>query len=437
MRANLTPETLLGAALAGRAPRSEAPSRREGEAGFAGLLDGARLQQGRSEVYDGSAFDVPEASSTATAPQAASAAEIERRQIDQRQQWARDAARRDSSEPPESDGRSAPRASEAKAAANNSKPRAPDATRESGRAPKEPAIEDETAAQPASAARQGSATVAQAAEGEPGAASASTTQEWMARWASLSGVAAQTGAAPGEEAVPAQPRSRMGGPGGMGAGSAATESGTAPVVSAEPALRDVAAGLAGESTASFEDARERASSALAPISAARIEAAIPAPGAQAAAPGTAPSTAAQTPTATTVPVPLDAPDFSQALGWQLATLARDGVHEAQLQLNPVEMGPVQVQILLDGGQAQIDFTAVQQRTREVLEAGWPALAAAMHSAGFTLGGGGVFEQREQAGQGQGNGARSRSGRDDTAAVAEPGVTRLASTGARGLLDLYA
>jgi flagellar hook-length control protein FliK len=98
-----------------------------------------------------------------------------------------------------------------------------------------------------------------------------------------------------------------------------------------------------------------------------------------------------------------------------------------------------VQILLDGGQAQIDFTAAHSRTREVLEAGWPALAAAMHSAGFTLGGGGVFEQRSQDGEsqgdGRGTGSRRGSAADETPAV--PGVTRHVGAGPRGLLDLYA
>jgi flagellar hook-length control protein FliK len=437
MRPALAPETLLGAALAGRAPRSEGTPRRDNDAVFAGLLDGARQQQGvRAGTYDGSAFDVPEAKPASNAPRALSAAETERRQIDQRQQRARNEARRDS-EVPEPTGEPAPRAAESKPAPPTQKPRAPDAPREAGRATKEAVAEEP--AQPEQGATTGTdeatAVVALPAESEPLVAVAPTTQEWMARWASPSGVAGQGGTSDGSAAMPAALL-----PGSPGAAGAASQREALAAQAATPTtgLPEAAAQAAGAITAAFEETRADAS-AVTPAAAARIENISPLPSAQALATTHSGASPTAAPPTASVPVPLDAPDFSQALGWQLATLARDGVHEAQLQLNPVEMGPVQVQILLDRGQAQIDFTAAQQRTREVLEAGWPALAAAMHSAGFTLGGGGVFEQRSSAqdAQGQGGRGRARAGRDDDAALVEPGTTRLAGTGPRGLLDLYA
>lgn len=155
--------------------------------------------------------------------------------------------------------------------------------------------------------------------------------------------------------------------------------------------------------------------------------------------------AAATPAPASLPLiglaaPLGGPDFSQALGAQLATLARDGVHEAQLQLNPLEMGPVMVQIRLEGNLAQIDFTATQGPTRDVLEASWPALAASMNEAGFTLGGGGVFEQqpRERDGQGEAPNPGARRGEAESAGLSgSAGPLRPAQRTPRGLLDLYA
>ena len=93
-----------------------------------------------------------------------------------------------------------------------------------------------------------------------------------------------------------------------------------------------------------------------------------------------------------VAVPLDSPAFAPALGAQISLFARDGVQTARLQLNPAEMGPIAVQIAVDGNAARIDFQADRAATREVIEASLPALAGALQDAGLTLTGGGVFQQ---------------------------------------------
>ena len=85
------------------------------------------------------------------------------------------------------------------------------------------------------------------------------------------------------------------------------------------------------------------------------------------------------------------PEFAQALGVQISVLASAGVQRAELHLNPADMGPVSVQIILDGTQARVDFGADVAATRAAIEAGLPALAAALSDAGFTLSGGGVSQ----------------------------------------------
>ena len=139
-----------------------------------------------------------------------------------------------------------------------------------------------------------------------------------------------------------------------------------------------------------------------------------------------------------VATPVNSPDFSQALATQLTTLARDGVHEAELQLNPADMGPIAVQIVIDGAQAQIDFTASHAGTRQALETSLPALAAALNGAGLTLSGGGVFEQRSGGREGAADGERRAGGRSETIAIgAADGAASASPRAARGLLDLYA
>jgi flagellar hook-length control protein FliK len=93
------------------------------------------------------------------------------------------------------------------------------------------------------------------------------------------------------------------------------------------------------------------------------------------------------------------PEFREALGVQVSVLARDGVQSAELHLNPAEMGPISVHIVMDGAQARVDFGADLASTRELIESGLPELAAALRDAGFTLAGGGV-SQHSQSSQGR-------------------------------------
>ena len=89
-----------------------------------------------------------------------------------------------------------------------------------------------------------------------------------------------------------------------------------------------------------------------------------------------------------------APEFRDALGVQVSLLARDGVQSAELHLNPAEMGPISVRIVMDGAQARVDFGADSAATRELIETGLPELATALRDAGFTLAGGGVSQHSQ-------------------------------------------
>ena len=67
------------------------------------------------------------------------------------------------------------------------------------------------------------------------------------------------------------------------------------------------------------------------------------------------------------------------------------MQQAELHLNPAEMGPVSIHISLDGTAARVDFGADVAATREAIERGLPELASALRDAGFTLAGGGVSQ----------------------------------------------
>lgn len=171
-----------------------------------------------------------------------------------------------------------------------------------------------------------------------------------------------------------------------------------------------------------------------PSFAAVLAQALPTPAATAdAAPGT---------TYAGVHAPVHSHAFAPELGARVSLLAVDGVQQAQLQLNPADMGPVSVQITVDGNQAQVSFHAMQAETRQALEQSLPDLAAALQGQGLTLAGGGVFQQAprdtDQRGEPANDGGTARSsgasgGRVDAAATtATPAARRSV-----GLLDTFA
>jgi flagellar hook-length control protein FliK len=158
-------------------------------------------------------------------------------------------------------------------------------------------------------------------------------------------------------------------------------------------------------------------------------------GAAAQVPTAARAAEAAAPVSVNLPTPATAPEFAQSLGVQVSVLARGGVQQAELHLNPADMGPISVQIALDGTQAQVNFGADSAATRQIIESGLPELAAALRDAGFTLSGGGV--QGQARGRGEGGTGEHGSGREGTPSETEVTPQRVNARVAAGGVDLYA
>lgn len=140
-----------------------------------------------------------------------------------------------------------------------------------------------------------------------------------------------------------------------------------------------------------------------------------------------------------VQAPLHGSAFAPELGARVSLLAVEGVQRAELQLNPAEMGPVSVQITVDGSQAQVSFHAAQADTRAALEQSLPDLAAALQGQGLTLSGGGVFQQSSgdgRPGQARPEVADARSAGTGSDA-GEPVPPAAPARRTAGLLDTFA
>lgn len=237
-----------------------------------------------------------------------------------------------------------------------------------------------------------------------------------------------------DAAAPADGRASHGQPGARGAEKAGRER--------MPAIESAAHAQREEASAAATHTREPSTPA-----AASTGFSLPAgfePVQTAAAPATPTPTAADAGVVSLpLPVPLESPEFAAAFGVEISLLAKDGVQQAELHLNPAEMGPVSVQIALDGERAHVDFGAQAAATRAAIEASLPELAAALRDAGLTLAGGGVTQHGGQGADARGEGRRegergsTRMGRSESVdAVAAPRPAWRGRAGASGV-DLYA
>jgi flagellar hook-length control protein FliK len=259
-----------------------------------------------------------------------------------------------------------------------------------------------------------------------------------------SAAAAAGGASPDPAVLPAAARAthERGGPDALLRGKPADAPGTTTALNARSAAEnsahdgDPGTGLGGN----------RDTSAWTPVASASLVAATAdaptfMPTALQTLASPQPGQSAALPLAVALPTPLYAPEFPHALGAQLTLLAQGGVEHAELHLNPAEMGPVSVQIVVDGTQARIEFGADTAATRQAIESGLPALAGALREAGLTLTGGGVSQhsrsRQDSDGQHQAHTASSRG--DDNSAVPDNSIaaTPLRRSVRAGGIDAYA
>lgn len=165
------------------------------------------------------------------------------------------------------------------------------------------------------------------------------------------------------------------------------------------------------------------------------------------APGLAGSTGTALPAAAVplhnaaLPSPPQSPAFAGELGAEVRWMVQAGVQQAELQLNPAELGPIQVQLTLTGPSADIQFTALHGMTRDSLQQALPVLREMLAQDGLQLGNAGIAGG--QAGQDLGHRQRAQPQQravtdPEPGASAAPRRAGVASLRAgRGMLDLYA
>lgn len=145
------------------------------------------------------------------------------------------------------------------------------------------------------------------------------------------------------------------------------------------------------------------------------------------------------------PVAMQQGGWSEAVVDRVMWLSSHNLKSAEIQLDPADLGRLEVRVNLSQDQAQVTFASPNAGVREALEGQMHRLRELFAQQGMNLADANVSDQSLNRGwQGQGEGGRGGSGsRDDLLASDElqPGVRQDVRserlTAGRGLVDYYA
>jgi len=100
--------------------------------------------------------------------------------------------------------------------------------------------------------------------------------------------------------------------------------------------------------------------------------------------------------------------FGEALGERLSWMIRDGLQQAEITLNPQELGPIRIALSMQGDAAQLGIQADHPFTRQIIEDALPRLKDLLAEQGVQLGQtqvgeGSARQAHAESRQGQGDG----------------------------------
>ncbi len=110
-----------------------------------------------------------------------------------------------------------------------------------------------------------------------------------------------------------------------------------------------------------------------------------------------------------IAVPVQSPDWNAALGQRVIWMAGQQHQVAQLQLNPPNLGPLEIQLNIHKGEASAVFLSAHAPVRDAIENAIPKLREMLADSGISLGNVNVSSQDAQRDQSAFAGGRFASG----------------------------
>jgi flagellar hook-length control protein FliK len=135
--------------------------------------------------------------------------------------------------------------------------------------------------------------------------------------------------------------------------------------------------------------------------------------------------------------------WPQQFGEKIVWMAKADIQSAQINLNPPELGPIQITLNLSGDQAKLSFASPHLEVRQSIENALPQLKEMLSSSGINLGQANVGGNlQQQARENVFQNTNKRHGLDENAILSgsEASISTGTVTGThrgRGLVDLFA
>lgn len=154
-----------------------------------------------------------------------------------------------------------------------------------------------------------------------------------------------------------------------------------------------------------------------------------------------PSAASPAPAATLprIDVPLQDPAWGDALNERVTFMSGKDIRNAEIRLNPAELGPIRVHLSVDDRGTSVSFTAHHAHTRDAIEQALPRLRELFNDQGLSLGQAsvsdhGVHHGHERDGADRAEWLPQDVDSDDADLAPSPGQNRRVSD---GLVDTFA
>lgn len=133
------------------------------------------------------------------------------------------------------------------------------------------------------------------------------------------------------------------------------------------------------------------------------------------------------------------PQWAQQVGERISWMIGQGLQQADVRLNPPELGSLEIRIQVQGDQANVQFTSPHHSVRDALDAALPRLREMLEQSGLSLGDASVSSQS----RGQHGDSRAAAQPSSSAHAEHPDTEQeLPSQGhqlvtTNGLVDIYA
>ncbi|MBS1197013.1 MAG: Flagellar hook-length control protein [Proteobacteria bacterium] len=146
---------------------------------------------------------------------------------------------------------------------------------------------------------------------------------------------------------------------------------------------------------------------------------------------------------TSVDTPIQDQRWAQNFGDRIVWLAKNDQQSAQININPPQLGPVQINLKINGDQATMAFASPHAEVRQAIEDAMPRLREVLAGAGIDLGQtnvGAQLAQQDQRNQASSPDSSRFSGdkailRDNTGRSGE--LPAMTGRSGRSLVDLFA